>query len=515
MTTRTSAAGRAKRVAVYCRVSSSGQEDNSSLATQEASCRAYATERGWTVVAVHREVHTGAELFERPELTRLREAMRAGAFDVLLVHALDRLSRKQTHQGLVLSEAEHAGVAWDSATEDVDDSPQGQILRAVIGGMAEMERLKLAERTVRGRKARAASGKLLPGTRPPYGYRWRDAAKGSLDVDPVTGPIIRDAFERIAAGDSLHGVIRRFRDTGVPTSTGTGQWHAATLRDMLLKSMYFGRAYAWGWRKRTTGKPQQFDAEKAILLPPGTVPAIVSEDVWSAVQARLATNRQQSVRNAKNPEAALLRGGYLICGVCGRTVLARGRSNGKTDYVCTQGKARGNCSGGYIAAHRLDDAVWARVSALLTQPEIVAREVERLRQNDPTTDDLAVVSRSLAEVERQRTNVARAVALMDDEDAMAPLTAQLVVLKDRRDALQAERERIHARRATWEDAQLALDGLDHWCKTVAQNVDSMGWVEKRLAMDALGVRATLYPNGHEPRYLILADIPLDTVLRTT
>ncbi len=147
MTKQPQATYQATRAAIYCRVSSAGQEDNSSLGTQEAACRAYAEERGWTVVGVYREVHSGAELFERPELTRLREAMRGGAFDVLLVHALDRLSRKQTHQGLVLSEAEHAGVVWDSVTEDIDDSPQGQILRAVIGGMAEMERLKIMERT--------------------------------------------------------------------------------------------------------------------------------------------------------------------------------------------------------------------------------------------------------------------------------------------------------------------------------------------------------------------------------
>ena len=50
-------------------------------------------------------------------------------------------------------------MAWDSVTEHVDDSPQGQILRAVIGGMAEMERLKIAERTQRGRRARIEGGK--------------------------------------------------------------------------------------------------------------------------------------------------------------------------------------------------------------------------------------------------------------------------------------------------------------------------------------------------------------------
>src|SRR5215207_8207619 len=90
---------RPKRVAIYCRVSSAGQEDNSSLATQEACCRSYAAERNWEVVVVYRDVFTGAAVFERPGLTELRAMMREAGFDVLLVHALDRLSRDQNHLG--------------------------------------------------------------------------------------------------------------------------------------------------------------------------------------------------------------------------------------------------------------------------------------------------------------------------------------------------------------------------------------------------------------------------------
>ncbi len=82
------------RCAIYVRVSTVGQEqDGTSLDTQEERCRAYAAERGWQVVAVYRETHTGSELWERPQLTALRDAVRSGAVDVLLAFALDRLSR--------------------------------------------------------------------------------------------------------------------------------------------------------------------------------------------------------------------------------------------------------------------------------------------------------------------------------------------------------------------------------------------------------------------------------------
>lgn len=208
------------RAAIYCRVSSSGQEDNSSLGTQEAACRAYADEHGLDVTAVYRDVHTGAEVFERPQLTELRTAMRAGAFDVLIVHALDRLSRKQTHQGLILSEAEHAGVEWQSVTEDIDNSPQGQILRAVIGGMAEMERLKISERTVRGRLARARSGKLLPGKAPLFGYRWCDASKAAYAIDPIAGPLVQRIFASIAENQTIRSIAVQLSQEAIPTPTG-------------------------------------------------------------------------------------------------------------------------------------------------------------------------------------------------------------------------------------------------------------------------------------------------------
>src|SRR3954454_3365891 len=99
----------AKRAAIYCRVSSAGQEDNFSLATQEAGARKLAAEREYHVGDVFVDVHSGAELFERPALTALRHQIRCGQVDVVLAHAVDRLSRNQAHLGFLLSEWDHHG----------------------------------------------------------------------------------------------------------------------------------------------------------------------------------------------------------------------------------------------------------------------------------------------------------------------------------------------------------------------------------------------------------------------
>ena len=80
------------KAAIYCRVSTAGQEeDGTSLVTQEEHCRKYAAEHDYRVeeTQVYRDVYTGTELWERPRLTELREAIRQNAVSVIIAYAID------------------------------------------------------------------------------------------------------------------------------------------------------------------------------------------------------------------------------------------------------------------------------------------------------------------------------------------------------------------------------------------------------------------------------------------
>src|SRR5215211_6370047 len=117
-----------------------------SLATQEKMAREYAAHRGWEVVSAHREICSGDELFGRSVLAGIRDAVRTGGVDVLLCHALDRLTRNQAHLYLLLDELQGHGCALDFTTEDFADTPEGKLMLSVKGFVAEVERLKLIER---------------------------------------------------------------------------------------------------------------------------------------------------------------------------------------------------------------------------------------------------------------------------------------------------------------------------------------------------------------------------------
>ena len=503
-----------RRCAVYVRVSSSAQEDGYSLETQEARCRAHAEAQGLHVLGVFQDVHTGAEWRERPGLTQLRQAVRSGEIDVVLAFALDRLSRKQTHVAILADEFQHAGTRLEFVTEDFENTAVGEFIRSAKAFAAEVEREKLAERTVRGRIARVQSGKLIPGGRPPYGYRWRDATKGQLEIDPVTGPVAQRIFSSVAGGMSLHRIGKELAAEGIPNPSGQRVWHGSTLCGILHRHAYKGVAFAWGIRKAGV-QPQTFNPDKAIRLPDGTIPALVDEQTWDAVQLVLQRNKAQSIRSAKNPEAALLRNGFVRCGTCGRTMKTRTRSKGGVDYYC-------GGSSNILCAHPtsikgsiLDAAVWTRVRGIIIDPTTVAKELERLRHADPTGEELASVQRLIDDINRQQANLARAIALLEDPHASAPLVAQLASLSNRRKALEQERDSVQERRASWFAAQANLENLEQWSKTVADRVDELTWEQKRLALNALNVTVDIYPAGSQPRFIIKAEIEAQTVSTTT
>src|SRR5947209_77270 len=90
------ASGKKGVALVYARVSTRNQEqEGSSLGTQAAECQAYAEREGYRVASTFSEVYSGEEIFDRPELNRLRDEVKSGRYQAVIVFDADRLTRKQ------------------------------------------------------------------------------------------------------------------------------------------------------------------------------------------------------------------------------------------------------------------------------------------------------------------------------------------------------------------------------------------------------------------------------------
>lgn len=524
--------------AIYCRVSSVQQEENANLPTQEEACRAYCELHGYVIPEgqSYRETHSGADLWGRPALTRLRAAMRAGEIDVIVAYAVDRLSRDQHHLGLVVSEAEHHGVRLEFVTERLDDTPAGRFLQSALSFVAEVEREKFKERSRRGKQSRIQSGKPLHGRRPLYGYTWINDDSDPEHVRKKVGyavcepeaAVIQRIFHDMANGATLRSIARALTAEGImppsPRRSGQPIWQTSTVQRICKQPAYWGEAEAYRYRVVPTRVVDAFTGETRIIKrrlerPPEervsvahTVPAIVDRELALSVTARLERNRMEATRNNQAPYMTLLRGGFAKCGYCGVNMVAKRSSGGGKGigYFCgSKNHDIPGCGWHSVRAAVLDHAVWERVTSLLTQPEIIAREVERRRTEDPTTANVAAVDHALADITKRQANLARVAAQVPDADAVEPIVAQLSMLAQSRRRLEAERDQILAQRDAWQAAQHRLDDLRAWCETVASRLDTLTYEQKREALYALGVRVLVYRRDHDPHYRIEANIPLN------
>ena len=96
-----------KTAAIYCRVSTDNQEaEGTSLRTQLEACLGHCQSNGYEASQRFSETYSGLTL-DRPKLNELRELVRAGDIDVIVVYCLDRLSRDPVHGVIIIEELEN------------------------------------------------------------------------------------------------------------------------------------------------------------------------------------------------------------------------------------------------------------------------------------------------------------------------------------------------------------------------------------------------------------------------
>jgi DNA invertase Pin-like site-specific DNA recombinase len=165
----------------YARVSTDAQD----LTSQLAQLKAAGCEK------VFREKITGTTA-DRPQLKKLLAALAPG--DVVITPAVDRLSRDATNLLMIARDMQRAGAGLRSIAEPVVDTTSefAELVLAMLGVAAKLERRRIAERTARGRAdAKAKSVKF--GRKPSLTPHQQDEAR-----------------ERIAAGETQRSIARSY-----------------------------------------------------------------------------------------------------------------------------------------------------------------------------------------------------------------------------------------------------------------------------------------------------------------
>lgn len=395
-----------KRAVLYARVSHDDRErEGRNLKSQLDMCRAYTLARGWDIIAELAEDDRGASgaRLDLPQLNQMLDWAKQHRFDVLVVRELDRLARSLPKQLLIESILTKAGIQIEYVLGEYPNTAEGTFLKNVRAAIAELERLKIAERTTRGKIQAVKAGNIMVGSLPPYGYeKYRINGKTQLRIREDEAQIVRLIYEWYGNGDeegikrSVREIAQRLTAMRVPTYSDTrphlvnrqylrhGYWSPSTVQGLLRKTEYMGQ---WYYLKR------QAIGERKVLRPVEEqiaveIPAIVDAATWLAVQVR-----REMPRRKANPLRAskFLLTGYISCDVCNARMFGVVSMSGKTRsikhsyYSCgdrrySRDRMR-DCIAPYFHAEPLETAVWQWVESLLADRALLDREVQALQES--------------------------------------------------------------------------------------------------------------------------------------
>lgn len=211
-----------KRAAIYARYSSDLQNDRS-IDDQFMICRRYAASHDLEIVNEYSDwARSGASIIGRDGLAALMRDAEGGAFDIVLVEALDRLSRDQEDLAHLYKRLSFLGIAIQS----IHDGRADHIQIGVKGLLGSLFLQDLANKVRRGLDGRVAAGKL-PGGRS-YGYRPVPGMPGDAEIKEDEAVVIRRIYRDFVGGKSARTICIELNAEGVPPPRGS-IWRASTL----------------------------------------------------------------------------------------------------------------------------------------------------------------------------------------------------------------------------------------------------------------------------------------------
>lgn len=443
--------------AIYVRVSSTGQlgrdgdEDGYSIPAQVQGCEREAANRGATVAKVYVERAETAKTDDRPVLQHMLRELPTLGVKYLIVHKVDRLARNRLDDATLYQRIVGMGIKLVSASENIDDTPAGQLMHGMLATFAEYYSNNLATEIMKGLRRKHETG----GTpfKPPIGYLSKRELIGAQDirsviVDPERAPLVKLAFTLYSTGEwSLKRLAAHLEEQGL-RSRGTRRYPERPLGDNRLQAMlrnpYYMGIVAWNGKRY-----------------PGKHDRLVSEDTFDRVQALLAAARISGERPQKHEH--YLRGS-VVCEEClGRLLYGRHRGRGgrQYDYFCcnnrTVRRREIHCSSGHHAVPTVEDHIEQHYRTVRISAEV--QEQIRAELNADLADRTTLIER---EAERHQRALK---AIEAKQEKLVQLYYKDLVSEDvfaaEQDKLKTERRAAQRLQDTaiteLEDIQQALD----------------------------------------------------------
>ncbi|MDE2184863.1 MAG: recombinase family protein [Alphaproteobacteria bacterium] len=368
----------------YIRVSTVRQgEHGSSLVEQKSAIEAYATRRNLPIIAWFEEKETAAKQ-GRPVFSRMLAQLERGAAHGVLIHKIDR-SARNLKDWANLGGLIDRGIDVQFVHDSFDLHSRGGRLSADIQAVVAADFI----RNLRDEVRKGIRGRLKQGFYPlpaPVGYIDKGSAQPK-EIDPVLGPLVREAFESYANGAmGLRALRTEMTRRGLRSRSG----HVLSLN--ALAYVLHNPFYIGLMRIKRTGETYS-----------GNHTPLISKSLFDRVQA--IAGGKTVIRTVRH-EFAFRR--LVKCGNCGLHLIPE-LQKGRYVYYRCQGFG---CQGSAVREDALDHAIQGTLALL----QCDATERQHI-------EDIATLIK--ADDEKNKTNLAESLRMR-----LAKCEARLAKLTD-------------------------------------------------------------------------------------
>lgn len=346
------------QTAIYVRISVENERkiESDTIGTQIQMLKDFASQMPeLNIYDIYCDDDITGTTFVRPEFSRMMNDIRDRNVNCVLVKDLSRLGRNYLESGEYIEKVfPFFGIRFIAINDRVDTYERPVDISVQLKNMAnEMYAKDISKKICSTMKTLQEQGKFV-GSQPPYGYRRKADDKYSLEIDPETAPHVREMFQKILDGYTVHTIALQFNERGIPSpgrykydkgivkheKYKNSVWFFTTMRRILSDPIYLG------WIQN--GKYQSHfhkGGDKCVRVPKeewitikGVHEPIIEEEVFNEVQKILEGKKAANAGryNTKHNKDSILRG-KLICGECGKSMsLRKKESHGKKQlwYIC-------------------------------------------------------------------------------------------------------------------------------------------------------------------------------------
>ena len=370
------------RAAIYVRLSVEDTHTHSvSIETQQMIIARY-LEQYPEISVYDTYIDNGATgtNFHRPGFQQMLSDIEAGHVNCVIVKDLSRLGRNTIDTGYYIEQyfrirnIRFIAVNENFDTANPEDAHSGIIipLRNMINEAYAMD----IARKIKAQQRQAMKDGKYVGGRTPYGYLKAPDDCHQLIVDPVAAEVVKTMFQWAAEGAGLNTIAVRLNEAGYLSPShykrtlgeithenlvGNGHWQTRTVAKILRAEVYTGDLVQ-GVSKIIDHKQVRASADEWTTVR-GTHEAIISRELFAAVQKALDQAAQQAKDREIHSWSPNLLRGKIFCAHCGRSLhrqkCIRRKSQEVYVYHCISNNRikKGVCPGAFIFEKELLDAL--------------------------------------------------------------------------------------------------------------------------------------------------------------